>query len=90
MMADATMLLRLSTVKVNVKFANGRYSAWHGRTSASCTWSDAQAVRRVAKKLGYKPGFDVLLVGRDREVGRILWLIVDVQPTRANRKGMRS
>ncbi|TAA39544.1 DUF3164 family protein [Pseudoxanthomonas winnipegensis] len=42
------------------------------------TWSDAEAVRRLAAKLGYRPSADVVRL-EDLGGGRSRWKIVDVE-----------
>lgn len=60
-------------------FTAGIYSARSGRKSANCTWSDSYAVRKLAGKLGFKPGLDVVRQGMEAD-GKTVWHIVQVQP----------
>ncbi len=56
---------------------DGHKASASGKTS-SCTWSGAEAVRRLATKLGYRPSADVVRL-EDMGGGRSRWKIVDVE-----------
>lgn len=75
----AAEALLVPSLAVCVRHSGGGYSVRAKGKSASCTWSAAEAVRRLAEKIGFKPGFDLVRVGPAVDGGDI-WNIVEVQP----------
>lgn len=70
-------------MECRVVVAGGAYVARALGASVTCTWSDAQAVRGLAKALGYQRQVDVRLVSRDDHGAT--WQIVDVDAPRSCR-----
>jgi hypothetical protein len=62
---------------VRVRYDGSNHVARARGKQASCAWSDSQAVRNLATRLGYKPGFDVVMGDRDAD-GKRTWTIVRV------------
>ena len=70
----------ISPLAVRVRHNGGGYSVRAQGKSASCTWSAAQAARKLAEKIGVKPGYDVVRVGPAADGDGDIWNIVEVQP----------
>lgn len=70
----------ISPLAVRVRHSGGGYSVRAQGKSAGCTWSAAQAARKLAEKIGFKPGFDVARVGAAADGDGEIWNIVEVQP----------
>lgn len=65
-------------IDVRVRFSGGTHVARHGKRTASCAWSAAEAVRRLAAKLEFRPGFDVVRRGAELLGDGEVWRIVDL------------
>ena len=71
--------VRVSPMAVRVRRSASGYSVRIQGKSASCTWSAAMAARKLAEKIGFKPGFDVVRVGPAADGDGDIWNIVEVQ-----------
>lgn len=67
-------------IDVRVRFYAGAHIARHEPFVGGCAWSAAEAVRRLAKKLGFAPGFDAVHKGAAADGDGQVWRIVEVQP----------
>lgn len=70
----------ISPLAVRVRRSGTGYTVRAQGQSASCEWSAAQAARKLAEKIGFKPGFDVARVGPAADGDGDIWNIVEVQP----------
>ena len=67
-------------VTVRVRFSGDTWTTRFRRSSASCTWSSSEAVRRLATTLGYEPDkVTIERVGEAADGDGEVWKIMEVK-----------
>lgn len=73
--------MSLRSIDVRVRFQTDTYVVRHGQRLGSCTWSAAEAVRRLAVKLSFAAGeFDVVRQGVAADGDGEVWRIAEITP----------